>query len=440
MMSFQKLIWVFLLFAVPSIGLGQTPEEVLGQLRAKEIELAELKAKNIDSNLDVKAFVTAISEKLVKQEEIEKVKSRLSSLIYRHVLKNGTDIEATQVLREKSYKGLKLTEPEVALKYLKGTELLALTYDLLQHPEARTFATIHLSDEIFEEIGRSFVRVGFTEESFRDFFEKWNTVSVQTEKWKFNEYYDRNFQRIVSGMLSEGRDLHSMARSEESVISQIVANFEDVSLKAKLAIISSLSKDYSPTAYLFLRTKLNSTQPEIRKSVLQVLHRVDSILATDDVIRMVRDIETGKISIDSDLASAIYNKVLSDLSRTSSRGDSDRFAVYKMRKLVFEFLDSTHAGLKANFQTFLKSSAFTDAEVDARIIAIAKDSKVSNRWSAPYIVNARQMNTVNAAAAMKLLLNETDIEVAQEANRALERILTHSMKVPPGLCKSALAR
>jgi hypothetical protein len=241
-------------------------------------------------------------------------------------------------------------------------------------------------------------------------------------------------------MLSEGRDLHSMARSEESVISQIVANFEDVSLKAKLAIISSLSKDYSPTAYLFLRTKLNSTQPEIRKSVLQVLHRVDSILATDDVIRMVRDIETGKISIDSDLASAIYNKVLSDLSRTSSRGDSDRFAVYKMRKLVFEFLDSTHAGLKANFQTFLKSSAFTDAEVDARIIAIAKDSKVSNRWSAPYIVNARQMNTVNAAAAMKLLLNETDIEVAQEANRALERILTHSMKVPPGLCKSALAR
>jgi hypothetical protein len=161
------------------------------------------------------------------------------------------------------------------------------------------------------------------------------------------------------------------------------------------------------------------------------------------MIRIVHDIEAGKLIFDGELISDIYNKVLNDLSRTSKVNQKpnaiDELAVKKMRELVLKFINSSNNVLKANFQTFLKSPAFTDAEIDAHLLSIAKDPNPSHRWTATYLVQSRNLTSETALAAMELLTQEADVEVAKKAQVQIERLKKSLSSKATKVCKTSVA-
>ncbi len=276
-MFLKKLIAAFL-FLISVSSFGQSADEAVARLTALDMQMKSLKPVKLTDGVDMKASIQAFAERMSLEDQIEKERAKLSMIIYRDILKSGNEAQVDEVINKGNfqYKGQNLIPFKVAIKTLKGTELVEFSQEILKFPKLSEFIALYLERDGLQELGRSFVRQGFTQDYFKNFFDKLNQLALRTENWYINKYSDNQFQQIVSGMLIEARQMNI----EDKVVAQIVLNFKGLSTKAKTTIISSLAQSQSPSAYTFIRSHFNSKEFEIRKSALGSLFMIPFIEAT----------------------------------------------------------------------------------------------------------------------------------------------------------------
>ena len=399
---------------------------------ASEAELREI----------VKKFNAGWGSALDLEWSLAKENARLSLIVYRDAIKNGTDQSAAEVLKSYAYEGQKLTSLADAFDRSKttGAELLDFVNEALaKGPATRGQLTLRLSDDLRTEIGRSFVRTGASQTKFDELFGNLDTLATETAKWYMNKYHDSAIESAFSAMLEEAGKTPGL---EARIVSYIeIAYAKAGSVSARKAILAALAGSKEPAAYALIKRQFETQDAEIRQAALLRWWQVRQPQVADDLIALIARAENGSLKLDHDWTMSIYNLTGRLLDRGAEsyegRTPEDRVAAEKAKAAVIASLNSPNTWIKANLPIFFKEKIFTDAEVDKYILSIAQDPRASNHWNATEIVARRKLSTPNALKAMQALLNDPDVSVAAEARAQASRILGGA-RLLGAACKTAL--